>query len=340
MAQFPILELEPEVQINDKTRFNAAKTFVSKGSTALTTMTVTPGVGETPISVFVANQPAQWFADWAFTSWKIDIDSSNNKIDFKESGAELTATLTSGSYTITQLATEIGSALTAAGSQVYTVTVNNNDEITISAPASFLLLLISGSNRNQSILPQIGFEEMTAFSFSQKSDRVEYLTRKITLTVGDGTTTTALDKYIKVYSVEGDRLFSSDADLVAHEPDILQWIVAGRASFLDFHRRAQRLIFGWMDKNGYVDIFQEKYDKFDIQDKEELRLWSTHLCLKTIFESFKNASDDVFQQKREYYSKEEQFYRNRLVLRIDTDGNGKVEDTEFLTISSGNLIRQ
>lgn len=338
--QFPILELEPEVQIGDKTRFNASKTFVSKGSLALSTMTLTPGVGETPINIFSLNQPNNWFADWAFTEWKIDIDAMNNKIDFKEASVELTATLTSGSYTFSQLLTQIATQMTAAGSQVYSVTANNNDEITISAPAGFVLLLISGSNRNSSILSHIGFEESSSSQTSVTGDRVEYLTRKISLTVGDGVTTTTLNKYIDVYSVEGDRLFSSDADLVAHEPDILQWIVAGRASYLDFHRRAQRLIFAWLDKNGYVDIFDEKYDKFDVQDKEELRMWSTHLCLKIIFESFKNASDDVFQQKREYYSKEEQFYRNRLVLRIDADGNGKVEDTEFLTISSGNLIRQ
>jgi len=114
MALFSYVELEDRLQINDKTRFNGKRSFVSKGSSAITTMTIQPGGDETPIDVFDSDTDER-FLDWQFDDHKIDIDATNNKLDFNEGGSELTATLTTATYTLAALVTEIQTQLNAAG---------------------------------------------------------------------------------------------------------------------------------------------------------------------------------------------------------------------------------
>ena len=144
MALFPHLELEGVVQINDKTRFSGVKSFVTKGASAITTMTVQPGADETPISIFDSDEDLR-FLDWEFDTFEIDIDATNNKLDFKEgNGSELTATLVSATYTLSALATEIKTQLDATGALTYTVIVDSDDKMTISATDGFSLLPTDG----------------------------------------------------------------------------------------------------------------------------------------------------------------------------------------------------
>lgn len=91
----------------------------------------------------------------------IIINSRNNKIDFSEGGAELTATLTPGSYSPTTLSTEIDAKLTAAGAQAYTVSFNSiSRKFTIvSAGSSFSLLFGSGTNSAVSAGAILGFDQ-------------------------------------------------------------------------------------------------------------------------------------------------------------------------------------
>lgn len=78
------------------------------------------------------------------------IDSTNNKIDFKESGggAELTATITSGTYTSTTLAAEIVTQLEAVGASEYTCSYSTTTGLwTITSDGAYLSLLINtGTN--------------------------------------------------------------------------------------------------------------------------------------------------------------------------------------------------
>lgn len=89
------------------------------------------------------------------------INSTNNKIDFKESGggAELHATLTSATYTPTTLAAEIKSALEAAGGETYTVSFSTTTgKWTITTGGSYLSLLWNtGTNTATCLGPSIGF---------------------------------------------------------------------------------------------------------------------------------------------------------------------------------------
>lgn len=98
--------------------------------------------------------------DYDMFSNTIIINSKNNKIDFTEGGGELTATLTSGSYTPAALCTEIDTRMTAAGSQSYTVSFNSiTRKFTIAqGGASFSLLFGTGTNAGISASATLGYD--------------------------------------------------------------------------------------------------------------------------------------------------------------------------------------
>ena len=88
----------------------------------------------------------------------ITVTSSNQLINFNEGGAELTATVAAGSYTHTELATAVKTALDAAGALTYTVTFNRSDRTyTIAATGTFALLVSSGTQIGTGIFTLLGF---------------------------------------------------------------------------------------------------------------------------------------------------------------------------------------
>lgn len=99
--------------------------------------------------------------------WRSDgyfvIDSTNNKINFKHNGgSELTATITSGNYTVSELETEIDLRLTnAASANVFSVDyISSTGKWRItSTGSSFELLFGTGTNAANSIAFTIGFSE-------------------------------------------------------------------------------------------------------------------------------------------------------------------------------------
>lgn len=149
-----------------------------------------------------------------------------------------------------------------------------------------------------------------------------------------------VEKDISILTEAQDNLFSTDEDLRLHEPEILKWVVDGRSSFLDMHRRAQTLIIKWLDKEGYVDAYGNPFTKAAIVDIEEVRAWSTFLVLKLIFEGLSNAVDDVFAGKAKYYNGKMQEYRKKALLRIDVDGDGEAENYEGITPAFGFIARR
>lgn len=90
------------------------------------------------------------------------INTSNNKIDFKETGGgpEITATLTTGDYTPSSLCTEIKTRMDAAtlNARVYTVTFSSTTGKFTIAGSTFLSILFStGTNAATSVRTAIGF---------------------------------------------------------------------------------------------------------------------------------------------------------------------------------------
>lgn len=344
MALFPHLEVEKRLQVNDKTRLSGTKSFVSTGSAAIDAVTVKPGADESAISVFNASS-SNWFLDWEFIDFEGDFDSTNNKIDFKESGSELTATISAGTYTLSTLATQVQTQLNSAGSNTYTVTVDKDERMTIAADGNFSLLPNEGSNRDSSALPILGFsnkpgftDEKYANSTSLKGEVIRWLPRAITLEIDNSTTPVSDTKYIQVFSESGDSLFSSDFDLVTKKQDILSWVKAGRNSFLNFHRQAQEEIIDWFRGEGSVNIDGDPLEVKNLVHPTDLNQWSTYLTLRLIFDDLSNDVDDIFDREARGFESREMRLRDR-IMRIDIDNDGKSDIGENIQVRSAKLIR-
>lgn len=137
-----------------------------------------------------------------------------------------------------------------------------------------------------------------------------------------------------------DYLFSNDSDLKLHEPDIMKWTEPGRNSYLNLHRRAQTIILKWLDKEGYVDINNNPFTKAAIVDIEEVKQWSTYTVLRLMFEGLSNAVDDIFDKKAKMYQGMEGTWRERVVLRLDVDGDGVVNEGEEVQLSTAFVARR
>jgi hypothetical protein len=133
---------------------------------------------------------------------------------------------------------------------------------------------------------------------------------------------------ISVVDEEEDHLFSNDSDLKVHEPDILKYVREGRSSYLDYHRRTQTLILDHLDREGYVDIHGNKYTKDAVVDFTEVKEWSTFMTLRLIFEGISNSVDDIFSAKSKRYKGLENEHRDRVILRIDQDGDEELNTGE------------
>lgn len=88
------------------------------------------------------------------------VTESNQYLNFRDDTAELAAQLNPGTFTATEIATEVARALTEASEilQTYSVSFNRTTRVfTISAAGSFDLLPATGAQSGQSFFGDIGF---------------------------------------------------------------------------------------------------------------------------------------------------------------------------------------
>lgn len=71
MPIFADIEIEPIVQVNDRTRLNAGKSFVTQDVAAITKVEIDPGTGsfiDLGLSSSGLADPSQWYLDYVFDS--------------------------------------------------------------------------------------------------------------------------------------------------------------------------------------------------------------------------------------------------------------------------------
>jgi hypothetical protein len=153
--------------------------------------------------------------------------------------------------------------------------------------------------------------------------------KTVTLRVTTDGAPESLIKTIMVLSVADDKLFSSDQDLMPYEPELLNWVRAGRNSFLDVHRAAQDRIMTYLDEKRIWDTQGNRLTLDAITDVVEVKDWSKFMTLRLIFEGISNATDDVFHEKALRYKALEVEARNRAALRLDRDGDGETDVTKL-----------
>lgn len=88
----------------------------------------------------------------------IVITTANQKLNFDEGGAELTATITAGTYTPSTLATEIDTQMTAAGAAAYTITYSGKVFRIANDGATLNLLCNTGTDVANGIWDTIGYD--------------------------------------------------------------------------------------------------------------------------------------------------------------------------------------
>ena len=133
------------------------------------------------------------------------INSSNSTIYFDEGAGEISATVSSGNYTTSALATALGNAMTTSGGQTYTATVDDTttNKYTISAPGGFSLIFVGDTvtyglstrtdYKTNSIGPIIGFS---------KTDLTSTTTH-----IGDNQFNLNGDTYVLLHIQDFDNLF-------------------------------------------------------------------------------------------------------------------------------------
>ena len=239
MAIFPLVETEPLVQVNDKTRLSAVKSFISKDEAAITLVEIEPEAGNGYIDVSGLPILAKnWFLDWSYAT---------------------------------------------AGAKVVSLRITTD-----AAPVVFT-------------------------------------------------------KTLTVISAADDKLWSADSDLQILEPDIMSWVRQGRASFLDYHRTAQKRILEWFDNIKVWNKDGQPFTKNDITiaiADEDLKRISIYWTLELIFGGLSNKPDDVFALKELSYRKSrKELQADRSRIRVDYNLNGTIENTEQYMMRSIRLTR-
>lgn len=332
----PVLDLEGDLQLNDLTRFDASKSVLVKGSVgAISSVKIKAGADASEIEVF-NSLSKNWYLDFMFNTYKFDVDSTNDELVFEVDGEEYTTNVLTGTYDLANLLSQIKDAMEAIASPLtvnFTLDAKNRIK---TAPSS--ALKIKPTRNSRCLFQHLGYYKDDLL----EGNPVEYGLRKITLKVS--TTNNALpvennsiSKYMKVYSADGDSLFSADTDLVSEEPDIMKWTKEGRASFLDLHRKAQRLIVDWFDREGYRDDNEEKITKWAFVDNSDVRMWSYYMVLKMFCRGVRNQTDDVWKKKATEYEKDEIAARKRATLNLDLDKDDKPDVNDGPDVQSGRL---
>jgi hypothetical protein len=66
MAIFPLLNLEDVIQVGDKTRLDASKSFISKDEAAVTLVEIEPEAGSGFVTVGNPGSSKDWYLDWLY----------------------------------------------------------------------------------------------------------------------------------------------------------------------------------------------------------------------------------------------------------------------------------
>lgn len=138
-------------------------------------------------------------------------------------------------------------------------------------------------------------------------------------------TSFTVTKTITVVTAAVDLLFSGDQELIPHEPDILEFVRAGRNSFLDVHRLSQDRILESLDADGIYDSDGTRLTKDQLFGIADVNDWSKFLTLQFIFEGLSNAIGDIFDQKSLKYREMANAASNRRGIRLDLDIDAVVD---------------
>lgn len=133
-----------------------------------------------------------------------------------------------------------------------------------------------------------------------------------------------------------EKLFNTDADLLAYESKVRSWIPEGRSTWNFVHREVKKVIFEELSSK-----FQTRLDDANILNALQFREWAKFKALEMIFRGINNTESDVFATKAEFYGKEAANYRTLALnsLEVDVNKDGAIEPKEKKNSNGVELIR-
>jgi hypothetical protein len=211
------------------------------------------------------------------------------------------------------------------------------DKVRISASNSFWVQSVDITSVE--IKPEASEGFYSAFMATDPEDTSQWFldwayatagSKEITLKITYGLTPTVVEftKTVLVVTEAEDYLFSTDADLLGYQHDIMKYLPEGRSSWNFVHRTAQAEIITYFDEKGLVNEDGSKITKDQVVDLSEVRALATFKTLRIIYESMSNQPDDFFMKRAEHWEKYEKGAQLRCVTRLDYSKNGQLEKEE------------
>ncbi len=145
---------------------------------------------------------------------------------------------------------------------------------------------------------------------------------------------------LRVLTAEDDNLFSDDSDLLQIDHDILRYVPEGKNSFLNYHRATKEHILDWFDQQGYTDFDGDKLTDAAFINKDELNKWSRNYTYHLILLDLSNDVEDVFKQQSDAWLTKALEARDRSYVRVDLDGDGTIDQGEFINLQTLDLVRE
>jgi len=200
--------------------------------------------------------------------------------------------------------------------------VITNVEIETAAAAGFVSVFNAGDSR------------LWYLDFAYSTAGTKVVSTRVTSSAGSTTSF----KNIEIKVAADDIVLSDDNDLFNHEPQIINWLPAGKTSWLYVHRLAKDIVLNDLAERRVFNSEGKRLTIANLVDKIEFKEWSKFETLALVFESLSNQVGDIFAEKAVKYGKLRDNAKSLSTLRYDVDGDGET-DMPFDSFS-GDIIRR
>lgn len=160
------------------------------------------------------------------------------------------------------------------------------------------------------------------------------------IAAGTPTVTEVITQTFQVVTAAQDALFSSDADLIVIEPEILEWLPKGYSNWNHVHRLSQKNILEWLDEIRLFKADGSAWEAVDLVNRSQVRKLSLYMTLEIIFKSLSNQTDDIYSSKAAYYAEKKTRAMDRNYLDLDVDGDGEIAPDERADLRTVTLVRR
>jgi hypothetical protein len=319
---FGYIENEPVVQHDDRTRLSSTKSFVSKDEAKITRVEISPFgslvnfLGRRYTAAFTDyTAPGQFVLTVNQTLYTVPYTTQQNRLDELN---DLVLVINSNELAnnITASVVDEQLVLTSTGySNEYSlILLEGMTQVETSVPGGFDpvvggFVTVGEYSPTQTPKPSEWF-----LDWQYTASQVGPINVMVRITT-DGEGVIFASPGLQVVTPATDLLWSSDQDLVLHEPDVLKWVPEGRSSFLNVHRKSQTAILEWLDAIRIHRSDGSRLMKQDLLVTTDVKELSTYYTLHFIYRGLQNKPDDVFALKAQDY----------MDLVLETKGRGRIQ---------------